>query len=112
MIAFAHVVIAGLAVFLVGANVAFLAHLGSRFVPWFTIKIVAVTLLLVYVATSVVWGSPDWWRLVIGLVAVVVDIYAIYRMWASIADAAEAGLVGPVPLFRQEVEAAAQDEKD
>jgi len=109
MTAFMHVVIAGLAVFLVGANVAFLAHLGRRFVPWFTVKIVAVTLLLIYVATSVVWGTPDWWRLVIGLVAVIIDIYAIYRMWVSIADAAESGTVGLVPLFRDHVDRDRED---
>jgi hypothetical protein len=99
VIAFLHIVIAGLALFLIGANGAFLLHLGSRLVPWFTIKIGAVTLLLAYVAASALWGDPQTLRLLLGFVAVAVDVYALYRMWASITDLSRRGVTGLVPLI-------------
>lgn len=95
-----HIVIAGIALFLIGTNVAFLIHLSARLVPWFTFKIVAVTGLLVYVALSVLLGDPTWWRGLIGLAAVVTDSVAIYRMWTNIIEAQLRGHVGLVPLLR------------
>lgn len=99
-----HIVIAGIALFLIGTNISFLLHLSPRLMPWFTFKIVAVTGLLTYVALSVLWGDPSWWRGIIGLVAVVIDMVAIYRMWTSIIEASRRGHVGLVPLLRPERE--------
>lgn len=99
-----HIVVAGISLFLIGTNIAFLLHLSPRLMPWFTFKISAVTGLLVYVALSVLWGDPAWWRGVIGLAAVVIDTVAIYRMWTSIIEASKRGRVGLVPLLREREE--------
>ena len=94
-----HIVIAGLALFLIGANVSFLLHLGARLVPWFRFKISAVTLLLSSVAASAIWGNPELPRLALSLGAVLVDVVALFRMWSSITDLSERGIVGLVPLL-------------
>lgn len=78
-----RVTVSGLAVFLVGANIAFLVHLGPRMVRWFTLKVSAVILLLTYVASSVVWATSATWILALGLAAVTLDVVAVYRMWVA-----------------------------
>jgi len=80
----ARFALAGVALFLLGANVAFLVHV-RNFVRWFCLKVVAVALLLVYVATSALCAErlgPG--TVTVGLVAVVVDVAAMYRMWSAI----------------------------
>lgn len=74
----------GLALFLIGANVAFLAHLGYSLLQWFQFKIYATTLLLVYVATSVFFGGVGIDRTALAAIALVIDAIAIWRMWSSI----------------------------
>lgn len=100
MLSVAHTVIAGMALFLIGCNLAFLLHLGSRLVTWFNIKIAAITLLLAYVGSSAVWGNPDEWRVALGFVGLAIDVYAMYRMWSSITDLSNRGVIGLVPLIR------------
>ena len=104
MTEFGHIIVAGIALFLIGANGAFLLHLGARLVPWFTFKIVAVTIMLAYVAASAIWGNPQSLRLGLGFIAVVIDVWALFRMWTNITDARLAGRVGLVPLLRPEDE--------
>ena len=79
-----RIVTAGLALFLVGANVAFLLHLGESLVSWFNFKIAAATLLLVYVSLSVLVGGPPPWRISIALFALIIDAIAVYRLWANV----------------------------
>lgn len=89
---------AGMALFLFGANVAFLVNLGSRTVRWFKFKIAAITLLLGYVALSMFYGNPDAWRVSIGFSALLLDIVALVWMWRSIEKMSQSGVVGLVPL--------------
>lgn len=103
-----HLIVAGLCLFLVGANISFVAHLRSRVVPWFSFKISAVTLLLLYVASSVFLGHPTLWRLVLGFIATTLDTVALYRMWFSIAHMENEKIVGLVPLIKPREEPHAQ----
>jgi hypothetical protein len=41
-------------------------------------------MLLLYVATSVVFGAPASWRVVLGAGAVFVDAAAIYGIWQAL----------------------------
>ena len=85
-------------VFLVGVNIAFLINLGSSLVRWFQFKIVAVTIMLSYIALSLTIGNPDAWRASIGVVAMLVDMAAVLWMWKSIVAMAASGETGLVPL--------------
>jgi hypothetical protein len=85
---------------LVGANIALLLNLGGRLAQWFRMKIVAVTLLLVYVATSAAVGHPAPWRITVGFVALAIDAAALAYMWRSINMLVTRGEVGLVPLIR------------
>src|SRR3982751_308254 len=89
---------AAIAVFLVGVNAAFLLNLGNTLVLWFKFKIRAISLLLTYAALSFTLGQPDGWRAVIGLLAMLTDLVAVFWMWRSILGMAEDGTVGLVPL--------------
>jgi hypothetical protein len=91
---------AGLAVFLVGANCAFLLNLGNRLTRWFTLKVGSVTLLMVYVALSLYVGSPDLWRACIGVAALLLDLVALGWMWYSIESLNRRGYQGLIPLGR------------
>ena len=88
----------GMALFLFGANCAFLVNLGSRTVGWFKFKIAAITLLLGYVSLSMFMGAPDGWRVAIGFCALLLDIFALVWMWRSIEKMSKSGVVGLVPL--------------
>lgn len=89
-----------LSLFLMGANVGFLASIGQRVVPWFTIKIGAVTLLLGYVCLSLVFGHPSWSRSIFGLFALVADCVALLWMWRAIDKLESRKIVGLIPLIR------------
>lgn len=67
------------ATFLIGVNAAIL----YRFFPekWLTLKVVAVSGLLIYVSLSALYGQPAEWRLLIGLAAVAGDAGAVAGMW-------------------------------
>ena len=95
-----HIIVAGMCLFLIGANVAFLAHLRAQLMSWFNLKIVAVTVLLVYVSTSVFFGHPETCMLLLGLLATVLDSIALYKMWGSIIALKNQGIIGLVPLIR------------
>ena len=88
----------GIALFLVGANIAFMANLGTRIVVWFRFKVAALTLLLTYVSFSMWVGQPAPWRLGIGMVALILDIFALFWMWHSIESMRQQGVKGLVPL--------------
>ena len=95
---------AAVALFLAGVNVAFLLQLGGTLVGWFKFKILAVTLLIIYIALSFSFGSPDGERRVLGWVGLFMDLIAIGWMWSSIEHAQDSGVTGLVPLIK------AQDE--
>jgi hypothetical protein len=61
---------------LIGMNAAVL----YRFWPerWLTIKMVAVSSLLLYILLSVWIGHPDPWRIWLGLGAVLADFWALF----------------------------------
>ena len=94
LLSYFHIAVAGLGLFLIGANIAFLLHLGQGFFNWFQFKIVATTLLLVYVALSVLVGGPPASRTSIAAVALIIDCVAVWRMYANIADI-QAGRISP-----------------
>lgn len=94
-----HIATAGVALFLIGANIAFLAHLGSNLVPWFRFKVAAVTLLLIYVALSASFANPSLWRSGIAVAALLIDVWALWNMWRSITRLAEQGIIGLVPIL-------------
>jgi hypothetical protein len=96
---------AGCGIFLIGVNLAFLLNLGNRLVPWFTFKIAAVTLLLIYVSLSLVYGNPATWRAVIGFIAMILDMVAVGWMWYSVTSMRSRGVVGLVPIFKSDEDA-------
>jgi len=75
------VAVAGLAVFEIGVNAAIIYRFWPE--PWLTAKIGAVSLLLLYVCLSVVFGSPGW-RVWVGAVAVGVDMMAVRGVWRAL----------------------------
>ncbi len=85
--------------FLVGANIAFLLHLGARLVLWFNLKVAAATILLVYIGASLEYSHPALWRALLGLTALVLDTVALGWMWRTIVHTADSGLRGLVPLW-------------
>lgn len=88
------------AIFLLGANMAFVLHLGGKIVNWFRAKILAIIGLLIYVCLSLLLGDPTLNRSVIGLAAMLVDLGALVWMWWSIQNYRARGIVGLVPLIR------------
>jgi hypothetical protein len=87
-----------LALFLVGVNTAFLMNLGNALTRWFTFKILSVDLLMIYVSLSLALGTPATWRALIGICAMLVDIFALGWMWAGISKLKRAGVTGLIPL--------------
>lgn len=79
-----HIAAGGLALFLIGANLAFIMHLGENILSWFQFKILAVTSLLVYVALSLLIGGPGATRTTIAAFALIIDTVALYRLWANV----------------------------
>jgi hypothetical protein len=93
----------GVALFLFGANVSFIANLGTRLARWFLLKVSAITLLLLYVSLSMYVGQPDTWRIFLGFAALLLDVAALVWMWSSIEAMAKSGIRGYVPLFRDDL---------
>jgi len=89
---------AGLALFLVGVNTAFLVNLGSELTRWFTFKILSFDLLLIYVCLSLALGAPAVWRGVIAIVALTTDVFSLGWMWSSVARLQREGVTGFIPL--------------
>jgi hypothetical protein len=89
---------AGLALFLVGVNTAFLVNLGNNLTRWFTFKILAIDLMMIYVCLSLALGQPTTWRALIGVFALITDTFALVWMWSGITQLQRAGIVGMIPL--------------
>jgi hypothetical protein len=87
-----------LAIFLVGINFGMIITLRNRvtLVRWFKLKIFAVTGLLLYIALSIAYGNPSMWRVMIGLVAMIIDLIAVLYMWHQIATSSTKN--GPIPI--------------
>lgn len=79
-----HISAAGLAVFLIGANLAFMIHLGESIRSWFQFKILAIMMLLIYVVTSLVLDSPGLGNSIFAFIALMIDAVAVYRLWANV----------------------------
>lgn len=81
-------VVAAVALVEIGCNIAmietFYASKGRWSYP-ITTKMMAVSLLLAYVALSVVFGNPATWRVWIAAAAVTFDAASIYRLWRALA---------------------------
>ena len=59
---------------LVGAHIAFLFEFWNGSTLWVRFRIVGVVVLLIYVGLSVALGAPDEWRVVIALLACLLEI--------------------------------------
>lgn len=92
--------VGGTALFLIGANVSFLMHLGRQLVSWFLIKAAAGSVLLLYICLSGLMGHPRGWRLGIGLAGVVAELIAMVIMWSSVTRARNVGEMGLVPIIK------------
>ena len=92
---------AGVALFLGGINMAFLAFLGGRLVGWFKFKIFAIACILAYVALSFSYGNPATSRVIVGWCGLALDMVAVFWMWYSIETTRASGVVGLVPLIVQ-----------
>lgn len=97
-------VIAGAGLFLIGVNMAFLLNLGNKLVRWFTFKIAAVTTMLLYMVLSLTYGNPTGARATVGLAAMLIDLIAVGWMWYSVTTLREKGVIGLVPIFREDDE--------
>ena len=95
-----YVVGSGLAIFLLGANVAFVASLGRLLAPWFIVKLVAINLLMIYMCLSLFLGHPGTARAALGSVALCVDVVALGLMWYSIEKLRKGGVTGLIPIAR------------
>jgi hypothetical protein len=89
-----------MALFLAGANTAFIVDLGRELTTWFIFKIVSIDLLMIYVALSLAVGHPDIWRAAIAVIALFLDLLALGWMWLSIVRLQSAGVEGLIPLAR------------
>lgn len=94
-----NVAIAGIAIFLVGSNAAFLINLGNKIVAWFKFKIIAVELLLTYIVISLLYGNPTIYRVVIAAAAIIIDCLALAYMWKSVSAISKKGIIGFIPLI-------------
>lgn len=99
-----YLFIAGVAVFLVGINLAFIAELHGKLAGWFTAKLLGVTGLLAYVGLSVLLGDPTFWRALIAFVSVAVDLVAFVWMYGAVQSLRQSGVTGLIPLARIERE--------
>jgi hypothetical protein len=95
-----YVMGSGLALFLAGANVAFLFNLGRNLTGWFTLKIVAITGVLAYMALSLYVGQPGVWRASLGVVALMIDLFALGYMWYGIEKLRAEGITGMIPIAK------------
>lgn len=92
--------VAGICVFLIGVNVAFVLELWGRLAGWFITKMLGITGLLTYVAFSVLFGNPTAWRVGIAFVAVAIDLLAFVWMYQAVDELQRSGVVGLIPLSR------------
>lgn len=95
-----YVVGAALALFLVGANAAFLFNLGSQLTSWFTFKIVAIVMVLAYMSLSLFYGDPGAVRAGLGVAALALDLFALFWMWIGIERMKRQGVTGMIPIAR------------
>ena len=100
MLTLLYVMGSGLALFLAGANVAFLVNLGRDLTGWFFFKIVAITGVLAYMSLSLYVGNPGPWRASLGVLALLVDLFALGYMWYGIESLKSRGVTGPIPIAR------------
>lgn len=80
-----------LATFLVGVNLALLMEFWDGLASWFTLKVLAVMGLLVYVVLSAFLGDPSSWRMGVGIVACLLDVWAFYGVWNNLREAKVSG---------------------
>ena len=100
MLTMLYAIGSGLALFLAGANIAFLINLGRDLTGWFTVKICAITLLMAYMSMSLYIGNPGPWRASLGIAALLADAFALFYMWYSIEKLRVAGVTGMIPIAR------------
>lgn len=100
MLSLVYVIGSGLALFLAGANVAFLVNLGRALTGWFFFKIVAITGVLAYMSLSLYLGNPGFWRGSLGILALMIDLFALGYMWYGIEKLRAAGVTGEIPIAR------------
>jgi hypothetical protein len=79
-----EITVAFVSLLLLGSNVALLVEFGRSLTGWWTTKLIAVMLLLAYVAASMAYGNPDEMRVAIGAAALVFDVYAFVRVYRAI----------------------------
>jgi hypothetical protein len=84
LVNYLHILGAGIALFLVGINIALLIHVKDSILTWWQFKLAAVTLMLVYIATSLAFGGVGLGRTVFGIIALCIDAVAVWYMWNSI----------------------------
>jgi len=97
-----YVMGASVALFLFGANVAFLTQLGKVLTTWFTLKIVAITGIMFYMSLSLYIGDPGPWRASLALVFLLIDVVALGYMWLGIERMRSRGVTGLIPIARLE----------
>ncbi len=95
-----YIFIAGVCVFLLGINVAFVIELRRKLAGWFSLKLLGVSGLLAYTMLSVLVGNPSLWRACIAFGAVLVDLVAFVWMYSNVQALHRAGTVGLIPLAR------------
>lgn len=81
------IIVAAVALVEIGANVALIEAFYAGRGRWrypITTKMLAVSLLLAYVALSVMLGNPAPWRVSFAAAAVIADGVAIYRLWDAL----------------------------
>lgn len=82
-----QILVAAAASVLVGANIALLVEFGSRLASWWTFKLMAVSILLVYITSAMIYGNPAWWRTLLAAVAIGIDVLAFVRVYRAISSA-------------------------
>lgn len=97
---FLYVVGSGLALFLLGANLAFLWTLGTKLASWFIFKIMAWAFILGYMSLSLFYGDPGVYRASLGFVALFIDVFALSWMWWSIEKLRATGVKGMIPIAK------------
>lgn len=77
--------VAGIALFLIGTNLALIYRFWPE--PWFIVKLVAAMALLAFVALSVVVEEPHTWLVVVGGCVVALDAGALIGIWDGLRGA-------------------------
>lgn len=85
-LSFVSLLVGGISTFLIGANIGMIYRFWPE--PWFTTKLTAATLLIATTGSMMFNAGPlSWWRLDLGLLAVVVDCLALYTVYRALEDA-------------------------